>query len=463
MTLADARAVHAVGAGGFGMAALCALLQDGGVRISGSDLRASPGTERLVARGAILAIGPHRATSVPADAVVVASAAIPADNPELVIARERGQRVLTYPQAIGEFMRSRDGVAIAGTHGKTTTTALVVAALRAAGLDPSYIVGGDVPQFAAAGHRGNDATFVVEACEYAESFLHLTPRVAAITNVEADHLDYYGTFERVVGAFRAFVARIARNGVLVTSPLVLDRLGARPANTITVGADDHAELRAVRIRELGGLPCFDVEGTISLTDVRLAIPGRHSIENALVALGIVHALGVDVSRARSGIERFGGVARRLELLSDADGVVVMSDYAHHPTALNAVADALFARHPGRRVVVAFQPHQASRTRDFFEDFARALARFHVPVLTDVYGAREVASAGVVAIASELADRVRESNPAARYAGPLSAVVPAIQAVVEPGDVVVLLGAGDIDDLRGELPGAVSGALRRRAP
>ncbi|MCC7170646.1 MAG: UDP-N-acetylmuramate--L-alanine ligase [Planctomycetes bacterium] len=360
-------------------------------------------------------------------------------------------------------MRSHDGVAIAGTHGKTTTTALVVAALRAAGRDPSYVVGGDVPQFGSAGHRGADATFVVEACEYAESFLQLAPRVAAITNVEADHLDYFGTFERVVDAFRAFVARIDVNGVLVTSPRVRDRISQRPAHTITVGTDARADLRAVDVRDVDGLPRFDVEGTIALADVRLAIPGHHSVENALVALGVVHALGVDVSLARAGIEGFRGVARRLELLSDADGVVVMSDYAHHPTALNAVIDALVARYPGRRVVAVFQPHQASRTRDFFEDFARALARFHVPLLTDVYGAREAASAGGTATASELADRVRESNPAARYAGPLSAVVPAIQAVVRPGDVVLLLGAGDIDDLRGELPGAVSSALRRRTP
>lgn len=460
-SVADARAVHLVGAGGFGMAAFGALLQDRGVAVSGSDLRASPGTARLTSRGATLVLGAHRAESVPRAAVVVASAAIPADNPELRVARERGQRVVTYPQALGEIMASQDGVAIAGTHGKTTTTALVVAGLRAAGQDPSFVVGGDVPQFGAAGHHGNDRTFVAEACEYAESFLHLAPRIAAITNVEADHLDHYGSFERVVDAFRAFVARV--RGVLVTSREVVERLGPVACATRTVGVDDGADLRAVRLETRDGLPRFDVEGIAALRGVTLSIPGRHSIDNALVAFGVLHALGVELEAARSGVERFAGVARRLEPLGEVGGVVLLTDYAHHPTALDAVADAVFARYAGRRVVAAFQPHQASRTRDFFAGFARALARFHVPILTDIYGARERDATTAGVSASELADAVRRTNPDARYAGALPAVLPAIQAVVRPGDVVLLLGAGDIDDLRDELPGAVSRALRRPAP
>jgi UDP-N-acetylmuramate--alanine ligase len=463
MSVADARAVHLIGAGGFGMAAFGGLLQDRGVALTGSDLRRGPGTARLSAHGARITIGPHRAETVPAEALVIASAAIPADNPELRVAHERGQRVLTYPQALGEFMRACAGVAIAGTHGKTTTTALVVAGARAAQLDPSFVVGGDVPQFAAAGHCGADRWFVAEACEYAESFLHLAPRVAAITNVEADHLDHYGSFERVVDAFRAFVARIDPHGVLITTPSVLARLGPVACATRTVGSTIAAMTRAVRIRDVDGLPRFDVEGDIRLRDVGLAIPGRHSVENAMVALGVLHAMGVDVERARAGIEGFSGVARRLEPIAEHDDVVMLSDYAHHPTALSAVADAIFARYPGRRVVAAFQPHQASRTRDFFAGFAQALARFHVPLVTDIYGARESGPHAATVTAAELAEAVRESNPAARYAGALSAVVPAIQAVVRPGDVVLLLGAGDIDDLRVELPGAVSSALRRRAP
>lgn len=454
------RRVHLVGAGGSGMAALGHVLLDLGTVVSGSDRKESATLELLRARGAAIRGGEAAAVdrAVGADVeLLVRSAAVPDSDPEVKDALRRGIEVLWYAQALGRVMAGRDGVAIAGTHGKTTTTAMIATALGAAGAGPGYLIGGDVPGLGRSGAGGGAGPFVAEACEFAGSFLELSYRVAAVTNVEADHLDWYGTFAAVVAAFREFLARVRPGGAVALTRAAADVLGplSTPAATVlTVALEGAADVRAADLAFDRGAASFRIEGAFATRRIRLEPPGRHVAEDALLAAAVLHLCGLDGDAIAAGLERFSGVGRRLERIVDGP-VALLSDYAHHPTELAAAHDALRARFPGRRLVAAFQPHQARRTRDFFADFAAVLARFDRVVLADIYRAREGDDAGGSVSSELLAAAVVAAGGSARAAGNLAAVERAIRAEARPSDVVVLFGAGDIDELRGPLESALS--------
>jgi len=441
------------------MSALADVLLDLGVRVSGSDLVDGKGLARLRGRGVSVAVGMHARLNLPHDTSrVVISAAVPADNPEVLEATARGLPVRTYAQQLGDLMRDKVGVAIGGTHGKTTTTAMVAFALRTLGHAPSFVVGGEVGQLGGAGAGGTGPHFVAEACEYRESFLSLVYQVAAITNIEADHLDYFGDDAALIDAFGRFVAAVPPRGAIVATTQALAALPVADVaarQVVSVGVDDGAHLHAADYRIVDGRPRFRLAGLIESDPVHMTIPGRHFVEDLLIACGVVHALGVDAAAAAHALGDFAGVGRRMEVIVASPVGTLMSDYAHHPTELRAVLDALRDNYPGRRLVGVFQPHQAGRTRHFMNDFATALSGFDLAVIPDIFVTRDSDADARAVNSQDLVNAVTDAGGAALYAGALEETAAAVLSVTRAGDVVVLLGAGTIDALRHELEPALS--------
>lgn len=448
--------IHCVGIGGSGMSALANVLLDRGYRITGSDREERASAHALRARGARLSFGAHRAESVPAElSCLVASEAIAFDNPELVAARERGVPILRYATALGLLMSESNGIALAGTHGKSTTTAFVATTLRLAGRDPSYVVGADVPALGVAGRGGLGSEFVAEACEYRRSFLELSYRIAGIVNVEAEHLDYFGDFAGVVAAFREFAARIRPNGTLVIGAAASQWIEApRGVAKIVTAIGSGGDLVATRLADRGGFPSFAIDGVFKTDTIVLKVPGEHFVEDALVAAGVLHAIGLDPAAIAFGLSEYRGARRRLEVLRD-DAVTVLTDYAHHPTEIAAVGAALRSRYPGRRLIGVFQPHQAARLRAFLDDFAKTLTTFDRVLVADVYRVRDSDDDFAAVDAAELARRIVKLGGSAIASGNAAATIASLGGEWRPGDVAVLLGAGDIDDQRDAVATALS--------
>ncbi|MEZ6187407.1 MAG: UDP-N-acetylmuramate--L-alanine ligase [Planctomycetota bacterium] len=453
-----------------GLSGLARLARDLGHEVRGSDRRPSAATRGLEAAGVQVATT-QRAENLdgPCD-VFVATAALPADHPELAAAEARGVPVVKYAEALGAFVAARKGVAIAGTHGKTTTTSLLTFVLDRCGLDPSYVVGG-VPQDLDVQARIAGDAFVFEACEFDRSFRHYVPSLAVILNVEEDHFDcYQGGIDEIVDAFVDFAARIQEGGALLVSanwPHAL-RVAeatreARPDVTVeTFAVDAPARVQAQDVRTAGGLPTFDlvIDGE-QVARVRLKVPGLHNVSNALAAISAAVRLGVDPAAAARAVESFRGVRRRFELLHAGPDVVVVDDYAHHPTAVRAVIEAARQRYPHRRVLVCFEPHQANRTRQLFQEFAHALAAADRVLLADVYVCRDRAEDVDAVNSQDLAQAVRELDPAteAQAVGDPAEVGAAALGVIEAGDVVLFLGAGQITRAAHE----VAAGIEERAP
>jgi len=437
----DARPVHFVGIGGAGMSGLAELFARRGVRVTGCDA-APEDTEALTRLGIPVATG-HDARHVDGARAVVVTSAMPREHPELVAARAHGIPVVRRAEALGEAVNDGTVVAVAGTHGKTTTTVMTTEALAAAGLAPTGIAGGRVGDWGGNLRFGGATLFVVEADEYDRSFLALRPTVAVITNVEADHLDIYRDLDDIRSAFAQFAA---------------------PAHTIVV-CDDDAGAAGLRltsgaqvIRYGVASPQARVRGEPSalgdgrtavnvffdgecLGDVVLKVPGLHNVLNALGAIAAGLAVGATLDAMRPGLEAFSGVDRRFQRLGEAGGVLVVDDYAHHPTEVEATLAAARSAFPGRRLVAAFQPHLFSRTRDFARAFGAALQRADVVLLADIYPAREQPMPGVTS--GLIADAMAAGGAAPVWRGPQRDVAAALAATVRPGDVVLTMGAGDI--------------------
>lgn len=440
--------LHFVGIGGSGMKALAAVMLDRGRAVSGSDMHDGPALEALRRRGASIRAGAHRAESLPDDvSLVIASEAIPSDNPELVEARRRRVPIVRYATALGLAMKGARGIAIAGTHGKSTTTAMVATTLRLAGRDPSFVVGADVPQLGAAGFGGTGSEFVVEACEYRRSFLELPYSIGAIVNLDAEHLDYFGDRDGVVRAFSEFAARAPDEGCLVLGDAVARELPVvGRARRLTCGSEGRADVWAHALRLEGGLARFAIRGAFETEDIALRVPGKHFVDDALVAASVAFVVGVAPELIARGLSEYRGAKRRLEVLRD-DAVTVLSDYAHHPTEIDAVREALRARYPGRRILAVFQPHQAARLRAFESEFARSLAPFDRVFVADVYRVRDTRE-DVDSVSADALARAIESRAGSAIApGGSKATIDALGKEWRTGDVAVLLGAGDIDDQR----------------
>jgi UDP-N-acetylmuramate--alanine ligase len=451
-TLAERGPVHFMGIGGAGMCALAELLVRSGGRVSGCDLKQSEALGDLSRLGAVTYVG-HDARHVIGAAAVVVTSAVPPEHPELAAARAGGVPVLKRAEALGSWVSEGTVVAVAGTHGKTTTTAMTTEVLARAGRDPTGLVGGRVVGWESNLRFGGGSLFVVEADEYDRSFLHLAPDVAIVTNVEADHLDVYGDYEGVRAGFGDFVGRIRGGGRVV---LCADDPGASSLAPIvgpaayTYGTSAGAMLRGVDVA-VGpkGVRCTVLEDGRRVGILELERGGRHTLLNALASAGVARALDVGWSTIFDALAGFCGVARRFERLGEVAGVTVIDDYAHHPTEIRATLDAARAAFADARIVAVFQPHLYSRTRDFTREFGLSLSRADVVWVTDIFPAREAAIPGVTG--ESIASAARAAGaPQVHYHAELTTLAERLADALSAGDVVITLGAGSIEGLGEQL-------------
>ncbi|MCC9206425.1 UDP-N-acetylmuramate--L-alanine ligase [Arthrobacter sp. zg-Y769] len=460
----DLGKVHFIGLGGAGMSAVARVLLAQGIEVSGSDSKDSPGLRALEALGATVFVG-HDAGNVEDVDTVVISTAIREQNPELARARARGLQVIHRSVALSAAMGEQDLVAVAGTHGKTTTTAMVTVMLREAGLDPSFAIGGDVAALGVNAAHGTGPVFVAEADESDGSFLNYDPRISVVTNVEADHLDFYGTEEAVFASFDAFTALLPQDGLLVACA---DDAGAVSlvercpgVRTSTYGYAADADVRVSDTRPAGSGSAstlhFTVDGRAAEVQLVLQVPGTHNILNAAAAFAVALELGVDPQAAAAGLGTFSGAARRFESRGSARGVQVFDDYAHHPTEVNAALKAARTVAGGHRVHVLFQPHLFSRTRNFAAEFAAALDLADTATVLDIYPAREDPIEGVT---SELI--TSRLHVPGGYAGNPDRAVAKVADGADEGDIILTVGAGDVTGLGAELVARLAAVPARTA-
>ncbi|HRF48945.1 MAG TPA: UDP-N-acetylmuramate--L-alanine ligase [Anaerolineales bacterium] len=436
--------VHIVGIGGSGMSAIARVLHEQGWVVSGSDQQASRFTEALAALGVGISIG-HRAENVGEAEVVVMSSAIAPDNVEVQAARGRGLPVFKRADFLGELMLGRAGVAIAGTHGKTTTTGLIAHVLQQAGLDPTYIVGGTLLDYDT-NARAGAGPFVIEADEYDHMFLGLNPTIAVVTNVEHDHPDIYPTLADTQAAFRAFVGRLPADGLLIACAqdrfareLARERLiGGGRAALYGLHRDDTYRADSITPNNAGGSDFLACRNGETMGLVRIRLPGEHNVLNTLAALAIALELGVDFNVFRNAVAEFQGAGRRFEVRGEVRGVTVVDDYAHHPTEIKATLAAARRRFGGRPVWAMFQPHTYSRTRTLMAEFADSFAEADHVIVTEIFASREARDGSLSG--ADLARRMQ--HPDVRFIADLDEVIAVLVAALEPGDVLITLGAGD---------------------
>jgi UDP-N-acetylmuramate--alanine ligase len=456
------RRVHFVGIGGIGMSGIAEVLLNLGYTVSGSDLTDGDTTRRLTRLGASVAIGPHDAEHVTADIdVLVLSSAVTFANPEVARARELKIPVIPRAEMLAELMRMKHGVAVAGSHGKTTTTSLVGAVLREAGRDPTIVVGGKLRALGSNARLGQGELLVAEADESDGSFLLLSPIVAVVTNIDREHLDYHGDMERLRDAYLQFIHRVPFYGLAV---LCIDNVNVRGLlpkvhkRFVTYGISPDADWQARDLLVSGLETTFEVwRAGEHLGPVRLRMPGRHHALNALAALAVAADLEIPFRTAAHALENFGGIHRRFEVKGEESGILVVDDYGHHPEEIRVTLRAAREGFP-RRLVVAFQPHRYTRTRDLFEEFLESFDDADALVLTDVYAAGEERLDGASSEALYQALK-RRGHLDVRYVAARDRVAEALLDVVRPGDLVVTLGAGDIYRTGDEL----LGLLRAGAP
>ncbi|MGY1632099.1 UDP-N-acetylmuramate--L-alanine ligase [Geodermatophilus sp. SYSU D01186] len=444
-SLAELGAVHFVGIGGAGMSGIARILLARGVPVSGSDRRDTPTLLALRALGARVELGHDAAHLGDADTVVV-STAIREDNPELAAARSRGLRVLPRAVALAAVMAGKRSVAVAGTHGKTSTTSMLTVAVQACGVDPSFAIGGDLNESGSNAHAGEGDVFVAEADESDRSFLLLGPHGAIVTNVEADHLDNYGDLAAVEAAFDRFLGTVDPAGFVV---LCADDPGSArlrgvptPARVRTYGTAADADLRLLDVEVGPDATAWTavLDGEV-LGRVQIRVPGEHMARNSAAALLAGLELGLPADGLVAGLGRFGGVHRRFELKGVVGGVRVYDDYAHHPTEVGAQLRAARAVAGSGRVLVAFQPHLYSRTREFATGFGAALGLADEVVVMDVYGAREDPVPGITG--AMVADAVPLPAGQVQFEPSWSAAAPALAERARPGDLVITMGAGNV--------------------
>lgn len=454
------RRIHFVGIGGSGMSGIAEVLCNLGYQVSGSDLRETAATRYLEKLGIRIDLG-HEASNIKGCDVVVTSTAVPADNPEVLAAR--GQRIPVVPRAemLAELMRFRHGIAVAGTHGKTTTTSLITSLLAEGGLDPTFVIGGKLNSAGTHAQLGASHYLVAEADESDASFLYLQPMMAVVTNIDADHMaTYEGDFSRLRQTFIEFLHHLPFYGLAVLcldDPVVREILPeiARPVRTY--GFTPDADVYATDVRQVGLHSYFRVlrrDGSAPL-DVMLALPGRHNVLNALAAITVAHELCVDDDAMLRALAVFQGIGRRFQLngeLQVENGVVTLvDDYGHHPREVAATLQAARASWPERRLVVVFQPHRYSRTRDLFEDFTRVLANTDCLLMLEVYAAGEKIIPGADTRSLCRAIRARGKVDPIFVEEP-DELIGTLRGVLRDGDVLLTLGAGDIGSLAASLPG-----------
>ncbi len=446
--------IHFIGIGGAGMSAIAKVLLERGFKVSGSDLKRSNALGVLEAIGAEVAIG-HDAANVADAGLVVMSSAIPPTNPEVVAARDAGIEVIARGEALARVIEGSDSVIVAGTHGKTTTTSMAVSILRDAGLDPTYLIGGGLNDSGTNARHGSGSIAVAESDESDGSFLLLRPHVAVITNIEADHMEHWGSLDAIEKAFDEWMAGVDENGTIIV-PAADDRAVSVARQTgrrvVTFGVtEDESDVSADLIDFSGTGASFSLRWEGSETQVALRVPGAHNVMNAIAAAASALIAGVSLGDVGEGLAAYRGVERRFQRRGEARGVTVIDDYAHHPTEIKAT---LAAARPGGwgRVVAVFQPHRYSRTSALHKDFGASFFDADRVVITDVYGAGEHPVPGVTGklVADAIAERL-PGRPLA-YLPHRAEVLDYLTATLRPGDAVLTLGAGDVNTYGDELLG-----------
>lgn len=441
----DVSPVHFIAIGGAGMSGIAQLYAERGIEVTGSDQADSPALRRLAASGIRTYVG-HRAEQIGNARTVVVSSAVKESNPELAAARDKGLLVWHRSAALAALMLGRTAISITGTHGKTTTSAMTAVMLTAAGADPSYVVGAPLQPSGSSAHLGAGSTFVVEADESDGSFRQYPTSVAVVTNIEADHLDNWGTPEAYAAGFVQFcTSRTVRVVILDADDPGCQRLAAAleggSSPVTTVGESESADIRLTDFMDSRGTASATLTWPGGTGAIRLSFPGRHNLHNAAAAFAVGHYLGLDPQQLLDGASRFAGTERRFQLVAEVGGIRIVDDYAHHPTEIAATLKAARGAAGAGRVVACFQPHLYSRTRDFAVDFGRALAAADVVMLTDVYAAREEPMPGVT---SELVvTAARDAGADVSYVPALSDVPAALAELARDGDLILTLGAGDI--------------------
>jgi len=435
--------VHLIGIGGAGMSALAKVLIARGVRVSGSDLKESPDLAALRVLGARIVVG-HDPSNLGDAETVVVSSAIRSSNPELQTAEAAGVRVLHRAQLLAILMRDRRGIAVAGTHGKTTTTSMIALVLQHAGLDPSFLVGGEVNERGTNAHDGAGEWLVAEADESDGSFLWLAPEIAVVTSIEADHLDYYTGEGEVRDTFLAFMQNVSPDGAIIAcieDPGVRALASRVERRLITYGLDE-GDWTATRVAANGEQTLLVSHGEDEPFELHIPVPGAHNALNALAAVAVAAEAGVVIPVIGDALGKYGGVRRRFERRGSAAGVTVIDDYAHNPSKVRAVLAAAREQAP-KRLVAVFQPHLYSRTLHLGKDLGAALATADVVIVTDVYGAREDPQPGITG--KIVVDGVLDAEPRRRvaYLPKRGDIVPYIAERALPGDLVLTIGAGDV--------------------
>jgi UDP-N-acetylmuramate--alanine ligase len=456
--------VHFIGIGGIGMSGIAEVLHNLGYRVQGSDLAESANVQRLRDKGIECFVG-HRAENLGDAEVVVVSTAIKKSNPELMAAREKLLPIVRRAEMLAELMRFRQAVAIGGTHGKTTTTSMVATLLDAGGLDPTVVNGGIINAYGTNARMGEGEWMVVEADESDGTFLKLPADIAVVTNIDPEHLDHYGTFDKVREAFRQFVENVPFYGfgVMCTDHPEVQALVSRieDRRVITYGENTQADVRFTRHRMDGAVSEFDViirnrktglQETIG--DLRLPMPGRHNVANATAAIAVAHELGLSAEAIKRGLSSFGGVKRRFTRTGSWNGVQIFDDYGHHPVEIKAVLRAARDATGGRVIAIA-QPHRFTRLHDLFDDFSACFNDADTVMVAPVYAAGEEAINGVSSDA--LVGRIRAGGHRdARFIEGAAAIAPIVRDIAKPGDFVVFLGAGNITQWAYALPKELGG-------
>lgn len=460
MNLDDIKNIHFVGIGGIGMSGIAEILSHAGVSVSGCDAKRSAATDLLQRRGIRVDLG-HDPAHLDGVDLVVVTAAVKGEHAEMEAARRRGIRVMKRAEALGAIVDAKRSVGVSGTHGKTTTSAMISVVLQEAGLDPTVLVGGMVRNFETNAKRGESDLLVVEADEYARTFHQLHPEVAVVTNIEADHLEYYGSFDAIVEAFGIFLTNVKAGGAIVAcidDPNVrrligVDESTSRPVvesslvdsstrRLVTYGLSEAANLRAVNLQFHERGTSFEVPG---LGYFKLFLPGEHNVRNALAAIAVARYFDIPYEKIAAALAKFLGVDRRFQILGDYLGAIVVDDYAHHPTEIRATLSAARSGYPGRRIVALFQPHLYSRTRDFAREFGDAMRIADVPIVTPIYAAREEPVDGLSARI------ISDAVPGIEFLDRSNAqIVNEMRRRLGPKDIFITMGAGDVHEIAEEL-------------
>lgn len=441
--------IHLIGIGGTGMIGIAHCLLQREYNISGSDLQSNNLLKQLHAQGIKIYPGHNERHINPNCHLVVKSAAIKDDNPEIVKAKQLQIPVIKYSQMLGLLMRDKYGIAVAGCHGKTTTSALMAYTLKVAKQYPSFVIGGYVTDLGTSAELSKGKHFVAEACEYDRSFLNLSYKIAVINNIESDHLDYYKNLKNIIGAFRTFARQLPKNGIIIANTdnqNVIKAISKLPQKIISFGLNDRSkkDWTAIDIRIRNNQWQFiAVYHGKPYGRFILGIPGEHNINNALAVIALAHFLGLNKAIVKKALSKFKGVARRFQQIGLVNGARVIDDYGHHPTEIKAVIKTAREKYSDKKIWMVFQPHQASRTRLFLDDFARVFTKANITIVSDIYFARDSESEKRRVKSSDLVKRINQYGGNSLYVQTFPEIIKYLKKHLTKNDVVITMGAGDV--------------------